>query len=213
MLPEQKGSRPAEASQRAWSTRSRTRPKPSDGHHQRPVVGNIECAPPRLGRRFPSTPRCGYDHSSQWRYSRDDKARALSACSPHGRLSRLTCGGRALANLLRRLVVDPPSHLRAEQSHRFPRSRSRDRRRIPGSDHQPDARRDPAAACRPRSGAMAVDDAVLLQPSADLHRLVISSPAVPALALALRRAAIPQAQAEDRRAAAAAAAARAATSR
>ena len=74
------------------------------------------------------------------------------------------------------------------------------------------ARRDPAAACCSRSGAMAVDDAVLLQPPADLHRLVIASPAVPLASLSFRTS-TPQVQAEDRRAAAAAAAGRAGTSR
>ena len=59
---------------------------------------------------------------------------------------------------------------------------------------------------------MAVDDAVLLQPPADLHRLVIAPPGVPLASLSFH-ASTPQVQAEDSKAAAKTAAGRAGTSR
>jgi hypothetical protein len=60
---------------------------------------------------------------------------------------------------------------------------------------------------------MAVDDAMLLQPPADLHRPVIASAARALLVAPALRSSTPPAPAEGRRAAAAAAAVRVATSR
>src|SRR4029078_3622622 len=129
-----------------------------------------------LDAPVPSRPRRGYDLASRGGYGCDDTACAFAPClcRPLARLRRLARDGRPLANLLRRLVVDPPGHLRDEQSHRITRGPPRDRRRLPSPDHQSNASADPAAARHPRSGAMAVDDAVLLQPPADRYRLVIS---------------------------------------